>query len=85
MAKTNNRKQYLVTARRWQDSYGNTYFTANVYENSELFFKIPYEYGYGDYYIQAALGELSRRGINLDPRDIASEAIDVGRKCDLDA
>jgi len=56
-------KFLVVTAKKWFDKVnGNTYFTASVmvvYRGEKISFNIPYEYGYGDSYEDAAKRELS--------------------------
>ena len=52
-----------VNGRRWfQRSYGNTYFTADIYVNDRRAAYIPESYGYGDYYLQAAAEKLKELG-----------------------
>ena len=56
-----------VSGRRWwQRSYGNTYCSAIAYANysdgtSEQV-NIPRQYGYGDFYVQAAADALQKAG-----------------------
>lgn len=55
---------YTIVGRRWFDRVnGNTYFTANIYKGRELIAVIPYQYGYGDQYRQAALDWFIEQGI----------------------
>lgn len=53
---------------RFDKVNGNSYFSARVtmcYRKKEYYFEMPFDYGYGDYYLQAALKELqSLRGVN---------------------
>jgi len=46
----------VIIARRWFDKrWGNTYHSVEVYDdNNKLIGKNPYEYGYGDQYLQTA-------------------------------
>lgn len=54
----------MVIGKRWFDkTYGNTYCSSRVYINGELSFKVPWTYGYGNYYEQKALEELEKRGL----------------------
>ena len=44
-----------VIGKRWFDKiYGNTYHTANILVNGDIVGNIPFNYGYGDMYIQNA-------------------------------
>jgi len=48
-------RKVLVRGRRWrQHTYGNTYFTAEIFVNDKLVHKISREYGYGDHYLDVA-------------------------------
>ena len=56
-----------IIGRRWfQRTSGNTYNTAEVTvifsDGTISDFKLPREYGYGDYYLQRATDELERLG-----------------------
>jgi len=55
-------KSVLITGRRWFDSSGNTYFSANGYINGEAVARIEYEYGYGDHYVDAMTNKLEELG-----------------------
>ena len=45
-------KTIEIQARRWfQKSYGNTYFSGEIYVNDKLAGKVVFEYGYGDHCI----------------------------------
>lgn len=57
-----------INAREWFDkANGNSYFSARVTldygTESEQSFVLPFQYGYGDMYLQAAEQELCRRNI----------------------
>lgn len=53
----------IINGRRWfQRSYGSTYCTADIYVNGEHVHTTPIEYGYGDYYLQAAGEWLAANG-----------------------
>ena len=48
---TRNIKEIKLRARRWfQPTYGNTYFSCDIYVNNELVHEIGFEYGYGSHY-----------------------------------
>ena len=66
MKKFNN---ILIVGKRWfQRSYGNTYFTARIYIDGELVHTLPKEYGYDDYYVQAATDWLAENGYTDNPK-----------------
>lgn len=57
-----------IEGKEWWDSAnGNHYFSAQVTVNFGLedaaTYRIPYDYGYGDQYVYAALTELKAQGI----------------------
>jgi len=53
----------VVYARRWfQKTYGNTYFTAQICVNGETVGELPYQYGYGNHYEDAAAVWLEKNG-----------------------
>tara|TARA_R110000824_G_scaffold9623_3_gene42827 strand:+ start:154 stop:435 length:282 start_codon:yes stop_codon:yes gene_type:complete len=49
-----NLKSIEVDSRRWIDSAGNTYFSADIFVNEEHRHKIDFEYGYGEQYLAAS-------------------------------
>ena len=54
-------KSITVIGRRWfHRGPGNTYFSAQVYVNGDHVHTIPYEYGYGDQYLQSAFEWLEK-------------------------
>lgn len=60
-----------IAAKEWFDRInGNSYFSADVtitYDDmTEESFIIPFEYGYGDSYINVAFKEIAKRGILPD-------------------
>ena len=56
-------KNIHVEGRRWFDKInGNTYNTAAVYVDGECVAITPFQYGYGDFYIQAAQEALEKLG-----------------------
>lgn len=49
----------FMDCKRWfQSSYGNTYHSVDVYVNSELVGRLPFEYGYGDHCLTTGLRAL---------------------------
>ena len=61
MRKIKNPKSIAVIGKRWFDKVnGNTYCSADVFFDGVLVAEVPFEYGYGSYYRQAAFAELKR-------------------------
>jgi len=59
-----------IIGRRWfQKSYGNTYFSVEIFNHNELVAKIAMEYGYGDHYKEQALKILRDMGLYSIIRD----------------
>lgn len=54
----------VIIARRWFDKKnGNTYHSVEVYDGNNKFIgKNPFEYGYGDHYLQTAHEILQKKG-----------------------
>ena len=53
-----------ITARRWfQKTYGNTYHSVRIYRDGELIATLPFQYGYGDRWLQTAFEWLSHNGM----------------------
>lgn len=47
--------QITIIGKKWFDRvYGNTYHSVKVWVNGKLVGNNPYEYGYGEQYIQSA-------------------------------
>jgi len=60
-----------VNAKEWFDKVnGNSYFSADVTINFGMpdaeSFKLPFQYGYGEQYVQEARDELARQGYLSD-------------------
>lgn len=52
-----------IEGRRWfQRTYGNTYHSVRIFEDGALLATLPYQYGYGDQYLQTALDWLKANG-----------------------
>lgn len=52
-----------IEGRRWfQRTYGNTYHSVRIFEDGELVATLPYQYGYGDQFLQTALDWLKANG-----------------------
>jgi hypothetical protein len=64
-------KTITILGKRWfSRTYGNTYFTARVFIDGVLVKTLPREYGYGDYYKQAAWEWLDKSDL-IKPRAIS--------------
>ena len=81
-----------VHGRRWRDSHGNTYHTAQIKVDGQPMYTSPITYGYGDhYYHSTAMDWLTSNGYLTSNRPIREardigiqyEAEDVKRKRDL--
>lgn len=60
-------KSISIVGRRWfQRSYGNTYFSADIYVNGVQAGRIPFSYGYGDQYLYEAIDWLEENGYMPD-------------------
>ena len=60
---TSEIKAITVIGRRWFDKInGNTYFSADILVNNTLVHSIHYQYGYDDFYMQAAGEWLAKYG-----------------------
>ena len=56
-------KSLFILGRRWFDRInGNTYCCAEVFIDGKLTLEIPYQYGYGSFYLQEAQRELEEKG-----------------------
>ena len=56
-------KSITIFGKRWFDRInGNTYFSSVGLVNNKEAVKIPYEYGYGDHYIDRTFQELEKAG-----------------------
>ena len=84
-----------IEGRRWfQRGPGNTYHSVRIYANGEMLTCLPFQYGYGDGYLQTALNWLKAEGYvgpdaeygTLYLRETlkgTNSVIDVTRKGDL--
>lgn len=53
---------FTIIARRWFDQvYGNTYHSVEVYRDGNLIERNPFSYGYGDGYQQTAMDIIKRK------------------------
>ena len=55
-------KSVVITGRRWHDSNGGTYFSAVGIVDGMERVSIPFEYGYGDHYVEAIITKLTGDG-----------------------
>lgn len=64
MGKRVTPKVIEVAGKRWFDRVnGNTYCSAQVFFDNKLVAEVPFEYGYGSYYMQASVQELKRKNL----------------------
>jgi len=57
-----------INNKEWFDSNGNTYFSAEVYLNSDLIMSMPMQYGYSEFCRQV-LNEALRKHFQIDPEN----------------
>jgi len=52
-----------IEGRRWfQRTYGNTYHSVRIYIDGKLIVVLPFEYGYGEQFLQTAIDWLKANG-----------------------
>ena len=52
-----------IEGRRWfQRTYGNTYHSVRIFKDGAELVCIPFQYGYGDQFLQTALDWLKQNG-----------------------
>jgi hypothetical protein len=91
-------KSLILFGRKWFDyKFGNTYHSVSIVVDSICVHRVPFEYGYGDQYVQTAVDWLREHGYLSDWErddnlrvyferkgiDYYSESANVGRKKDL--
>lgn len=83
-------KTFRIEGRRWfQKSYGNTYFSVDIYLHDVLLHSIPFQYGYDRQYYFVAIKWLEENGYikkadkNNETYTIDESVTDVKRKKDL--
>jgi len=63
MSRKKKIKVITVVGRKWFDRInGNTYHTATIYADDKVF-NVPFQYGYGDQYVQSATELLEKEGL----------------------
>lgn len=67
-------KELGIHARRWADSFGNTYFTAEIYIDDDLFHTINFEYGYDNHYEHVA-AKYIRANYDKDGKQLPQEFV----------
>ena len=57
-------KNIHIEGRRWfQKTYGNTYHSVRIFADGKQIAFIPFEYGYGDGFLQTAFTWLGNNGM----------------------
>jgi hypothetical protein len=57
-------KTITITGKRWfQKTYGNTYFSAVGIIDGDVVVSIPFEYGYGDHYVDCVTREMVKKDL----------------------
>ena len=60
---------FHISGRRWFDRVnGNTYHSARVYADGELVVTVPFQYGYGDHWLQSSMEAMVKAGVLLGLR-----------------
>ena len=82
-----------ISARRWfSRTYGNTYHSVRIYQDGKQIAYLPYQYGYGEQWLQTAIDWLRANGCpdaeygTLYLREVLGgtyDICDVQRKKDL--
>lgn len=52
-----------IEGRRWFSKDGNTYHSVRIFRNGEQVAYVPYEYGYGEGFLQTAWAWLGANGM----------------------
>ena len=53
-----------IEGRRWfQKTYGNTYHSVRIYRDGEIIANLPFQYGYGEQFLQTAFDWLAANGM----------------------
>ncbi len=61
---TTELKGLHIEGRRWfQRTWGNTYHSVRIFANGEQLTCLPYQYGYGDCFLQTAIDWLKAQGL----------------------
>lgn len=63
-----------IDNKEWFDSFGNTYFSADVYLNSDLIMSMPMQYGYSEHCRQV-LSKALRKHFNIDQKSNVYETM----------
>jgi hypothetical protein len=86
---------FHIEGRRWfQKTYGNTYHSVRIFQGNHLLVCLPYQYGYGDCFLQTALDWLKANNHVCDDAEYGTRylreelhstysVIDVARQKDL--
>lgn len=62
-------KSVFIHGKTWFDkSYGNSYFSARVFVDGNEVARLPFQYGYGDHYIEMAQKKLGELGLLTNSR-----------------
>ena len=75
-------KSITIIGRRWfTTTYGNTYFSAEIYVNGKHVHKINCEYGYESMYLQSAFYWLDENGYTNRERNLNGMFKPIWRYC----
>jgi hypothetical protein len=79
---TENIQSITVLGRRWQDSSGSTYFTADVLVDGCKVVQLDRSYGYGEQYLEEAFKWLDANGYTARDRHDGRPAEPPWRYCE---
>lgn len=72
-----------ITAKEWFDKQnGNSYFSAVIQADGEVIGELPFQYGYGDHYVDMASAYLDEKGIIDNPRHSNGSRNTLWRYCE---
>lgn len=66
-------KSVVVNTRHWGDSYGNTYFSGELYVNGEEVLTESFTYGYGDHALMIIVDNAIKQGLLPRKKDDGKE------------
>ena len=70
---------FHIEGRRWfQRTYGNTYHSVCIYKDDHQLVCLPFQYGYGEQFIETALEWLEAHGHIVKRKRYANGGMDHG-------
>ena len=72
-----------INAKEWLDKVnGNSYFSAVAVLDDVVVAVLPFQYGYGDHYIDMAFADMQASGALTNDHNLCGHARIVGRYCE---